>query len=113
MMKRLLLLLCLATAAAADPFAAAGRWRIYHTDGSPITVTLYPNHSARSDWENGTRGHWRWVKGNLVMRWKDGWRDVVMLKEGRFEKLGYAPGNRDEAAPSNRTAAYQLDPSGK
>jgi len=109
MMKRLLLLLCLASAAWADPFAAAGRWRIYHTDGSPIIMTLYPNHSARSNWENGTKGYWKWVNGNLVVRWKDGWRDVIGLKEGRFEKLGYAPDNRDLAAPSNRTAAYQLD----
>lgn len=108
MIKRLLLLICLATACFADPFQAVGRWRMYHTDGTPIIVTLYKNHSALSDWENGSRGHWKWVNGHLVMRWKDGWRDVITLTEGRYEKLGYAPGNRDIAAPSNRTAAYKL-----
>jgi len=108
MIKRILLLLCLASACWADPFSAVGRWRTYHTDGSPLIITLYPNHSARSDWENGSRGHWKWVEGRLVMRWRDGWRDVISLYEGRYEKLGYAPGNREMATPSNRTAAYKL-----
>lgn len=108
MIARTIFFLCLLTMAWADPFQPVGRWKLYHTDGSPLLVTLYPNHQARSNWQNGTKGHWRWVEGRLVMRWKDGWRDVVTLRDGRFEKLGYAPGNRDPLAPSNRTVAYKL-----
>lgn len=86
---------------------AVGRWQIFHTDGTPIYVTLYPNHKARSSWENET-GHWTVVDGRLVMIWSDGWRDVITTEQGRYRKAGYAPGNRDLAAPSNRTAAYKL-----
>jgi len=108
MVKKTLLFLALAATAWADPFNPVGRWKIFHTDGAPILVTLYPNHKAESDWQEGEKGTWLWIEGRLVMRWKDGWRDLITLREGRFEKLGYAPGNRDLKNPSNRTAAYRL-----
>jgi hypothetical protein len=88
---------------------AVGRWQIFHGDGTPIYVTLYPDHRARSSWGEGETGRWSVVNGNLLMTWSDGWRDVITTEQGRFRKAGYAPGNRDLAAPSNRTAAYKLD----
>ena len=108
MIVRLLIFLSLLSVVWADPFPAAGRWRLYHSDGTPILVTLYPNHKARSSVGRGEKGYWRWVEGRLVMRWKDGWRDVVTLHDGRFEKMGYAPDNHDRLKPSNRTPAYKL-----
>ena len=107
-MKRLLALLLLTIPALAEPFPAAGRWKIYHTDNTPILVTLYPDHKAVNDWGGGTKGSWKWVDGKLVMRWKDGWRDVVSLQEGRYTKAGYAPDNRNQTNPSNETRAYRL-----
>lgn len=111
-MKRFLFALILAGAAYAAPSQfpnPVGNWMIYHTDGAPIRVTLYPDHKAVSSWgDEGQKGRWEIVHGRLVMRWSDGWRDVVSLYEGRYEKLGYAPGNRDQAKPSNRTAAIKV-----
>lgn len=105
-----LLLLLLTGLVAAEPFKAVGRWRFFHTDGTPILVVLYPNHKAESDWgDEGEKGVWSWAGNRLVMRWKDGWRDSITLSEGRYEKAGYAPDNRDPKAPSNVTKAYRLD----
>lgn len=111
-MKKVLIALLLSGMAWARPPAfpdPVGRWTIYHSDGQPIQVTLHANHRAESSWgEEGQKGRWQVVQGKLVMRWSDGWRDVVTLHEGRYEKLGYAPGNRDQSKPSNRTRAYKI-----
>lgn len=109
-MKKILVAFCLLASAGAQPgpwSQAAGRWEIFHSDGTPIFVTLYPDHRARSSWQD-ERGRWLIVEDRLVMRWTDGWRDVITMEQGRFRKSGYAPGNHDLARPDNRTAAYKL-----
>jgi len=107
-MQRLAMLLLLLTALArAEPFPAAGVWKVGHGDGTDLRLTLYPDGRAESDWE-GQHGTWRWLADRLVVEYTDGWADIIFATPTGYEKVAYKPGADRSGVPSNRTSAARV-----
>ena len=107
-MRRLALFLALLTAlGCAEPFRAAGVWKVGHGDGTDLRLTLYPDGRAQSDWE-GQHGTWHWRADRVVVEYTDGWADVIYATPTGYEKVAYKPGADRAGPPSNRTAAERL-----
>ncbi len=101
-----------AAAAAAQtrqPFDPVGRWRFYHTDGTPFLARLTADQIAQTDWEGGEHGIWRWEGNAVRIMYTDGWDDFLLLKpDGKMAKRGWAPDADRCAVASNETAADRL-----
>ena len=96
----------------ARPFDPVGRWRFFHTDGTPFLARLLADGTATTNWEGGERGIWRW-EGNVVrVLYTDGWDDLLSASEtgSGFVKRGWAPEADRCGPPSNQTAAARLSP---
>ena len=102
-----LILLLLAGLACAEPFPAAGVWKVGHGDGTELRLTLHPDGRAESDWE-GQHGSWHWQDNRLVVEYTDGWADIISAIPGGYEKTSYKPGADRTGPPSNRTSAVRL-----
>jgi hypothetical protein len=94
------------------PFDPVGRWRFFHTDGTPFLARLMPDQTAATDWDGGERGIWRW-EGNGAVRvlYTDGWDDLLSRDpsgRGGFLKRGWAPGADRCRPPTNRGRAERL-----
>lgn len=102
----------LATAASAQPprtFDPVGRWRFFHTDGTPFTARLTADQTAATDWDGGEHGIWRWEGGMVRMIYTDGWDDVLAVgSDGHFVKRGWSPDADRCGAASNQTNADHL-----
>lgn len=109
------LILALATTAQAPapaparPFDPVGRWRFFHTDGSPFNARLAPDQTAATDFGGGEHGIWRWEGNAVRMIYTDGWDDLVVLApDGAYSKRGWAP-DADRCGPaSNQTKAEHV-----
>lgn len=110
------MLLVAATAAHAQPapqhpFDPVGRWRFFHTDGTPFTARLTADQSAATDFGGGEHGIWRWEGDAVRVIYTDGWDNLLRRKpDGGFTKSGWSPEADRCAAPSNTTAAQRLSP---
>ena len=91
------------------PFDPVGRWRFFHTDGTPFNARLTVDHHADTDWEGGEHGIWRWEGNAVRMIYTDGWDDMLVLGQGgSFAKRGWSP-DADRCGPaSNETPAERL-----
>ena len=107
-MKWLWIVLLTASLAAQPTIDPVGRWKIFHSDGTPIWVEVRPDGTCTSDWAKGERGRWTLDQGKLLLDWSDGWRDLITVDGQRLRKKGYAPGAPLEGQPSNQTAAYKV-----
>ena len=94
----------------ARPFSPLGRWRFFHTDGTPFLARIMPDGNATTDWDGGERGIWRWEGEAVRLLYTDGWDDLLFLDPaGRgFLKRGWAPGVDRCGAPSTQTRAERL-----
>jgi hypothetical protein len=90
-------------------FEPVGRWRFFHTDGTPFTARLAADQSAATDWEGGEHGIWRWEGGTVRVIYTDGWDDqLVQTASGVFTKRGWSP-DADRCGPaSNQTGAERI-----
>ena len=90
-------------------FEPVGRWRFFHTDGTPFTARLAPDHSAATDWEGGEHGIWRWEGSTVRVIYTDGWDDQLVQTANRvFVKRGWSP-EADRCGPaSNQTGAERI-----
>jgi hypothetical protein len=86
-----------------------GRWRFFHTDGTPFTARLAPDQSAATDWEGGEHGIWRWEGSTVRVTYTDGWDDqLVQTASGVLIKRGWSP-EADRCGPaSNQTGAERI-----
>ncbi|MBX3452874.1 MAG: hypothetical protein KF777_25275 [Planctomycetaceae bacterium] len=106
-MRLLLILLLLSVLALAEPFPAAGVWKVGHGDGTELRLTLHADGRAESDWE-GQYGSWHWQGDRLVVEYTDGWADIISATKDGYEKVSYKPGADRNGPPSNRTTAVRL-----
>ena len=107
-MRTFLLILCLSAMSWATPaLKPVGRWKIFHSDGRPIFVTVSADGRCASSSEN-QKGSWKLESGQLLLLWSDGWKDVISQYQGRLRKAGYAPGVPITARAVNLTAAFKL-----
>ena len=99
------------TASAQQPqkFDPVGRWRFFHTDGTPFTARLAADQTATTDWGGGEHGIWRWEAGKVRMIYTDGWDDLLSVgTDGHFIKQGWSPDADRCAAASNQTGVERL-----
>ena len=95
--------------APARPFDPVGRWRFFHTDGTPFTARLAADQSAATDWDGGEHGIWRWDGSAVRVIYTDGWDDLLAAAPaGAFTKRGWSPEADRCGAASNQTAAQRL-----
>ena len=100
----------LAQARPAQPFNPAGRWRFFHTDGSPFVARLGGDQTAAITFGYGETGIWRWEGPAVRVIYTDGWDDLLSRNsDGSFTKSGWAPGADRCAPPSNHTRAELVD----
>jgi hypothetical protein len=94
---------------AARDFNPVGRWRFFHTDGTPFTARLAADQTAATDWDGGEHGIWRWDGKAVRVIYTDGWDDLLAAgPDGAFTKRGWSP-EADRCGPaSNQTAAQRL-----
>jgi hypothetical protein len=91
------------------PFDPVGRWRFFHTDGTPFTARLSADHTAATDWQGGEHGIWRWEGAAVRVLYTDGWDDLLAVTpNGRFTKRGWEPDADRCRSASNETAADHL-----
>lgn len=91
------------------PFDPVGRWRFFHTDGTPFTARLAADQSAATDWDGGEHGIWRWDGSAVRVIYTDGWDDLLAVAPaGAFTKRGWSPEADRCGAASNQTAAQRL-----
>ena len=97
--------------APAHKFDPVGRWRFFHTDGTPFTARLTADQSAATNWDGGEHGIWRWEGASVRVIYTDGWDDLLTLRpDGQFSKRGWAPDADRCATASNDTKAERLSP---
>jgi len=95
--------------ASTHKFEPVGRWRFFHTDGTPFTARLAPDQTAATNWEGGEHGIWRWDGESVRVIYTDGWDDLLTLRpDGTFSKRGWEPGTDRCDAASNDTRAERL-----
>ncbi len=83
-----------------------GLWLVGHGDGQPLSIRIYSNGTARSDYESNGLGRWSWRDSVLTVDWQDGWRDVIALDS----KRAWAPGADFQGEPSNTSSAVFVTP---
>ena len=85
-----------------------GRWRVGNGTGDALFITLTPDGQARRS--NGdAHGTWIANRGEAVISWDDGWRDVIRRVGDGYEKAAFAPGRSFEDRPANVTQAVNTD----
>ncbi|MEJ0016797.1 MAG: hypothetical protein WDN25_09540 [Acetobacteraceae bacterium] len=91
------------------PFDPVGRWRFFHTDGTPFAARLSADQTAATNFGGGEHGIWRWEGNAVRMIYTDGWDDLVALApDGQFTKRGWGP-DADRCGPaSNQAKAERL-----
>lgn len=101
----------LAQQPAAHDFNPVGRWRFFHTDGTPPTARLATDQAAATDWDGGEHGIWRWEDRAARVIYTDGWDDLLAPgRGGAFTKRGWSS-ETDRCGPaSNQTAVQRLSP---
>ena len=108
-MKVLILLFILSLPALAEEaIKPLGRWKIFHSDGRPIFVTVLPDGKATCTGAEATEGNWKLNQGRLDLVWSDGWRDLIVVEGKGYRKWGYAPKASLDSPPGNKTAAYKI-----
>lgn len=90
-------------------FDPVGRWRFFHTDGTPFTARLAADQTAATDAEGGEHGIWRWDGPAVRVIYTDGWDDLLAVTpSGAFTKRGWSPEADRCGAASNETAAERV-----
>ena len=92
------------------PFDPGGRWRFFHSDGTPFLARLLADQTATTDYgADGERGIWRWDGGAVRMIYTDGWDDMLSREpDGSFRKRAWAPGGDRCAPPANDARAERV-----
>ena len=98
-----------ASAQQPQKFDPVGRWRFFHTDGTPFTARLGADQTAATDWDGGEHGIWRWEGAMVRMIYTDGWDDLLSIApDGHFVKHGWGPQADRCGSASNQTNAERL-----
>lgn len=96
------------------PEVAAGVWAMTDERNETFNAILRPDGSATSTWSRGAdgargeQGGWSVREGRLVMRWTDGWTDIVQLGRFGYEKLSYGPRDAERDFPECFGQAVKL-----
>lgn len=97
-----------------SPEVAAGVWAMTDDRNETFNAILRADGSATSTWSRGTdgargeQGGWSVREGRLVMRWTDGWIDVIQLGRFGYEKLSYGPRDVERDFPECFGQAVKL-----
>jgi hypothetical protein len=85
-----------------------GRWKLGDGTGKTFIATLKPDGVARKDRGN-EKGTWTVMGGEALIKWDDGWLDVIRKVGGKYKKVAFAPGSTDKDNPHNIAEAEYLE----
>ncbi len=97
-----------------SPEVASGVWAMTDERNETFNAILRPDGSATSTWSRGTegargeQGGWSVREGRLVMKWTDGWTDIVQLGRFGYEKLSFGPRDVERDFPECFGQAIKL-----
>jgi hypothetical protein len=94
-----------------DAEAFVGRWRTYEDGRYISTITLLADHSARDSRHPTMAGVWDLSDGEVVIEWKDGWRQVWRQDGKVIRTMSFSPDDPDELRPVNEGTAVKGDSS--
>jgi hypothetical protein len=99
-------------AASAAPFGRnhfIGKWEFGTGFGNDtFFVTLNRDGTARKSL-GSSHGTWTVVNGEAVIRWDDGWTDIIKKVGDKHEKFAYERGKPLDGEPSNVAQAKTLN----
>jgi hypothetical protein len=93
---------------------AVGVWAMTDDRNDTFNAILRADGSATSTWSRGTdgargeQGGWSVREGRLVMKWTDGWTDIIQLGRFGYEKLSYGPRDLERDFPECFGQAVKL-----
>jgi hypothetical protein len=93
---------------------AEGTWALTDDRNDTFNVILRGDGSATSTWSRGTdgargeQGGWSLRDGEVVVQWTDGWIDILRLGRYGYEKVSYAPQDRERDLPNSFGQAVKL-----
>ncbi|MBZ5564587.1 MAG: hypothetical protein LAP13_19485 [Acidobacteriia bacterium] len=85
-----------------------GRWKVGDGAGGTFEITLQPAGKAHKTLGQAD-GTWTVVKGEALITWKDGWRDIIRKSGRKYQKVAYQPGASLDDPPNNTADAEYLE----
>ncbi len=85
-----------------------GRWKVGDGAGGTFQITLEPAGKAHKTLGQAD-GTWRVVKGEALITWNDGWRDIIRKSGPKYQKVAYQPGGSLDDSPNNVADAEYLE----
>lgn len=85
-----------------------GLWWVSHGDGAPLQLRLYRDASAWSDFPSNNPGSWTFEDSEALVRWADGWKELLAFDLKGAHKFGFEPGREFIGLHSNSSRAYHV-----
>lgn len=102
----------------ADGIDYMGTWAINDTQNQLFNIIVRPDRTVVSNWSKGTRGAWgergTWKRSGsrMVIKYGDGWTDVLMPSRYGVDgvaRQSYRPGTSPDGQPTSVGAAVRVD----
>lgn len=101
----------------ADGIDYMGTWAINDTQNQLFNIVVRPDRTVVSNWSKGTRGAWgergTWKRSGsrMVIKYGDGWTDVLMPSRYGVDgvaRQSYRPGTSPDGPPTSVGAAVRV-----
>jgi hypothetical protein len=86
-----------------------GKWNVGDGNGNTFTITLSRDGEAKKSMGSG-HGTWTVESGEAVIKWDDGWHDIIRRSGRKYLKAAYSPGTSLSENPSNTAEAIPTTP---
>ena len=102
----------------ADGINYMGTWAINDTDNQLFNIIIRPDRTVVSNWSKGNRGAWgergTWKRSGsrMVIKYGDGWTDVLMPSRYGVDgvaRQSYRPGTSPDVPPTSVGAAVRVE----
>jgi hypothetical protein len=79
----------------------AGEWDVTEDRGSKFRLSLRADGSAQRSHSPSVPGAWLGTPNRWIIVWRDGWRDLIVLEDGKATKSSFPPGALLTSRPVN------------
>ena len=88
-----------------------GRWRIIGTNGqTSFYLILSGDGSATKSHAPDIGGRWNHERNRVIVKWDDGWNDVIVVNGTKGRKYGFSPSSNKSGRPTNMEGAEKVSP---
>lgn len=86
-----------------------GNWRTFNDEGDYFFISIEPDGTASSTWDSGQQGEWEVEDRSIILKWQDGWKDVLTKEGETVKKLGFKPGDDVDGDPTSEAHVERVD----